>query len=165
MIIELSEDDFNELLKKMPELEKYKQKSFRDFLEMAPMDLIGKSFAEGIFAGVSNGEYYFVEPNTIENVKKSPKYWEAVDNFADPENEWNLPTQQELMFLFTTKDIFNSQCDDLQEWNTNEYWSSSRIDIGDDDQYGWVVNFCTGHVCTYWTDENYYSRGIKKLTF
>ena len=97
MIIELSEDEFNELLKKMPELEKYKQKSFSSFLETPPMDLIGKSFAEGIFAGVLNGEYYFVEPNKFESFRKADQYWEAVDNFADPENEWNLPTQPVLL--------------------------------------------------------------------
>lgn len=116
--------------------------------------MIGKTMFAGIFAGQFNGEYYFVDPSVFYYHGSDQLNWYECKEIAP----YNLPTKDELLFIFSTKEQFNANCQESEKWLHEDYWTSSE-----NFNNGLVVNFKDGEVYSANKEYSTFVRGIRKL--
>lgn len=151
MNIELTQEEFDFFQKMM---EKFKPKEyFTEAVKTKPIeDLIGKSFAdqEGLFSGRLNNVYYFIESNKTVNALQ----WDYDTNRP---KGFQLPTKEELMFLYVNKKTFNANCTEDERWLDESYLSSTELNI----VHLYYVLFEDGKVNITDRNNTYYARGVR----
>lgn len=131
------------------------EESFEFAIQNLPIkSLIGKSFPDkiGIFSGRLNDEYYFVDYNSY-----AIRTW---DESIELNEAFNVPTKEELMFLFINKGIFNCNCKEDEQWYYDYYWSSTEKD----DHYAWNIDFANGKIDDVHKFSECCCRGVRKIT-